>query len=219
MLLCREPDSSLSQIYTNNDVLLPAVTHSLALHHTRFGTRGLVMANAAGMACRVICSAVFIRRFFLQGKAASTTTTTAAADNDATAVAPPSPSNEGEKRRRKQKNERNLWREVVSGALPHPGVVAAMAMSSAAAFATSPVAPLDGEGANGAGDVSWNVTGAATHVAVGLVCFVATAAVFAKCEGTFLKEVRALWAVRRRRQPSGEGGGGGAVDCKRDKTD
>lgn len=179
------------------------------------------MANAAGMACRVICSAVFIRRFFLQGKTTTTTAPAPAANNQATAVASKMPLDDGEKRRRRQENERNLWREVVSGALPHPGVVTAMAMSSAAAFATSPVSPFDGEGADGAGDVSWDVAGAAKHVVVGLVCCVATAVVFTRCEGAFLREVHALWAARRRRrrQPSGGGRSGGAVDCERDKTD
>lgn len=172
------------------------------------------MANAAGMACRVICSAVFIRRFFLQG----TATTTAAALNEAATVASPVPLDAGEKRQRKQKCERNLWREVVSEALPHPGVVAAMAMSSAAAWAASPVALFSSEGAGDDGDVSWNKAGAAKHVFVGLVCFVATAAIFLRCEGAFMREVGALWASRRRRQQSDEGESD-IVDCKGDKTD
>lgn len=142
------------------------------------------MANAAGMACRVICSAVFIRRFFLQkpagagviGQSSHTTT------------------------------EKNLWRQVVNGALPHPAVFAAMAASSVLAYAASPAQTAPG-GAVGGGD-PWSITAASRHVGVGAACFALTAAVFVRFERRFLREMGALWAARRRnRGLSGEADG------------
>ncbi|CAN0508981.1 unnamed protein product, partial [Ectocarpus sp. 12 AP-2014] len=110
----------------------------------RFETRGLVMANAAGMACRVICSGVFIRRFFLQRTSPATPSLKAAAVGDRAASGesnrlspsgsphrppskPPRASPNGGERRQKTATKRNLWREVVTGAAPHPGVIAVMA--------------------------------------------------------------------------------------------
>ncbi|CAN0074076.1 unnamed protein product [Scytosiphon promiscuus] len=191
----------------------------------RFGTRGLVMANAAGMACRVVCSAVFIRRFFLQGTPAAAPADvgggcagSGGGDSDAlkaggASVSPSSPRGPG--RGREPTRRKNLWREVVAGAFPHPAVVAAMGLSSVAAFATSP--PPHG------GGVPWDVIAAAKHVGCGLACFVVTAAVFVRYEGGFLKEIGALWTARRRPNPGargagGGGAGGGDVDS-RDKQD
>lgn len=175
------------------------------------------MANAAGMACRVVCSGVFIRRFFLQGTPTNSPLRSSGipvASSPAPACPDDSNSNSNtERRRRPNRESRNLWREVVAGALPHPGVVAAMAVSSAAAFAASPPSPSSAVGGDG---VPWDAAGAARHVGVGVVCFVATAAVFARCEAQFVGEVAALWAARRR--PSGEGFGGGVVEG-RGKTD
>ncbi|CAM9389306.1 unnamed protein product, partial [Hapterophycus canaliculatus] len=191
----------------------------------RFGTRGLVMANAAGMACRVICSAAFIRRFFLQGTPVATLAETAhdcAGSGGAdigvlksdrtwnhTRFAPsalPGEGQEGETPKR-----RNLWREVVAGALPHPGVVTAMGLSSAVAYATSP--PVHD------GGVPWDVTGAAKHVGFGLACFVMTAAVFAKYEGDFFREIRALWTARRRPSHGTRSAGGDCAVDGRHKQD
>lgn len=153
------------------------------------------MANAAGMACRVVCSAVFIRRFFLQG--------TTAGRRRPPVASPPPPARVdgggGGRRRREQDHERNLWGEVVAGAIPHPVVVAAMCISSAVAFAASPHSlSLDANGDGGGGGVSWDSVGAVKHVGVGLVCFAATAVVFMKFERQFLRDVAALWAARRR---------------------
>lgn len=94
--------------------------------------------------------------------------------------------------------DKNLWRQVVSGALPHPYVAAAMVASSAVAHAASP-------SGGDAGGIGWEAAAAARHVALGGVCFVATALVFTRYEGVFLREMKALWAARRR-------GGGGAGD-------
>lgn len=179
------------------------------------------MANAAGMACRVVCSGVFIRRFFLQGTPPPPSRGSIPA---ASPSAPASPDNNndnaGQRREPNGRSRRNLWRQVVAGALPHPGVVAAMAASSAAAFAASPSSNSSSSASaadGGGGDVPWDAAGgAARHVAVGGVCFVATAAVFARCEAAFVGEVAALWAARRR--PSGDGGGRGVVGG-REKTD
>ncbi|CAB1100987.1 unnamed protein product [Ectocarpus sp. CCAP 1310/34] len=199
----------------------------------RFGTRGLVMANAAGMACRVICSGVFIRRFFLQRTPPATPSLKAAAVGDRAAsgessrlspsgsrhlppsIPPRAPPNGGE-RRQKTATKRNLWREVVTGAAPHPGVVAVMALSSAAAYATSPAARHVAGGNSGA------PLDAAKHVGVGLVCFLFTATVFVKCEGAFLRELGALWAARRPPGPDdgrGAGSGDAAALGGADKSD
>eukprot|EP00752_Nemacystus_decipiens_P014738 g13124.t3 len=187
----------------------------------RFGTRGLVMANAAGMACRVVCSGVFIRRFFLHGTATtplrSSVPEASSSSAPPSAEPPPSPDSNNSGRPRKPNGESgDLWRRVVAGALPHPGVVAAMALSSAAAFAASPDAS-----ATDGGGVPWDVAGAARHVGVGAVCLVATAAVFARCEAEFVGEVAALWAARRRPRPPSrrEAGDGGGVVDGREKTD
>lgn len=177
-------------------------THFLAyltavtLRFARFGTRGLVMANSAGMACRVVWSAAFIRRFFLQQD--STTTITASRptverDHQLTR-------GEGKKRCHKQEN---LWRRVVAGALPHPIVITAMIVSSVVVRATSPYY-YDGMSSGGGagwseGGHDWNILAAARHVAIGAFCLCITALVFAKCERKFLGEWRALWAARRPR--------------------
>ncbi|CAM9836960.1 unnamed protein product [Ectocarpus fasciculatus] len=196
----------------------------------RFGTRGLVMANAAGMACRVICSGVFIRRFFLHRTTSGTPALRAAAIGDRAAICgessrlspsasphqPPSEASRaqnGGERRKRTATKRNLWREVVAGAVPHPGVVAAMALSSAAAYATSPAARHAAAGGNGGSALD-----AAKHVGVGLVCFLATAAVFVKCERAFLRELGALWAARRPPGPDG-GRGAGSGDAALDGAD
>eukprot|EP00903_Cladosiphon_okamuranus_P013314 g12409.t1 len=176
---------------------------------TRFGTRGLVMANAAGMVCRVVCSGVFIRRFFLQGTtstAAPSLNSSSSSSSDTSSSSPPAPTPGNSAGRQRSHNpnreSRNLWRQVVAGALPHPGVAAAMALSSAAAFAASPSSSAGG------GDAPWDVVGAARHVGVGVACFVATAAIFARCEVVFMREVVALWAARRRPSSRGDGDGG-----------
>lgn len=164
------------------------------------------MANASGMACRVLFSAAFIRRFFLhqaptagtlrhrqrqhrRSSECSPQVTTMAAATPATP-----PHNDG------RPVEKNLWRQVVNGALPHPCVAAAMVASSVVAHAASP-----NRGGGDAGGVGWDAPVAAQHVAIGGVCFAATALVFARYEGVFLREIRALWAARRR------GGGGAGV--------
>ncbi|CAM9712086.1 unnamed protein product [Ectocarpus sp. 12 AP-2014] len=199
----------------------------------RFGTRGLVMANAAGMACRVICSGVFIRRFFLQRTSPAAPSLKAAAVGDRAASGesnrlspsgsphrppskPPRASPNGGERRQKTATKRNLWREVVTGAAPHPGVIAVMALSSAAAYATSPAARHVAGGNSGA------PLDAAKHVGVGLVCFSVTATVFVKCEGAFLRELGALWAARRPPGPDagrGAGSGDAAALGGADKSD
>lgn len=179
------------------------------------------MANAAGMACRVTCSGVFIRRFFLQRTTPATPALKVVAVGDRAASgessrlspsgsahrSPSEPSRappNGGERRQKTATKRNLWREVVTGAAPHPGVVAVMALSSAAAYATSPSAHHVAGGNGGA------PLDAAKHVGVGLVCFLVTAAVFVKCEGAFLRELGALWAARRPPGPdAGRGAGSG----------
>ncbi|CBJ26892.1 conserved unknown protein [Ectocarpus siliculosus] len=199
----------------------------------RFGTRGLVMANAAGMACRVICSGLFIRRFFLRRTTPATPSLKPAAVGDRAASgessrlspsgsphrSPSEPSRappNGGERRKKTATKRNLWREVVTGAVPHPGVVSIMALSSAAAYATSPAA-RHVAGGNGGAPLD-----AAKHVGVGLVCFLVTAAVFVKCEGAFLRELGALWAARRPPGPDagrGAGSGDAAALDGADKSD
>lgn len=169
------------------------------------------MANASGMACRVVCSAAFIRCFFLPQTPTVATlrhrrhqrdpssdcepqvTTTAAATSAAV------PHEDG------RAAEKNLWRQVVSGALPHPCVAAAMAASSVIAHAASP----SGNG-DDVGGADWNAT--ARHVALGAVCFAATALVFARYEGVFLRDMKALWAARRQRAA---GGDEGAVEVTR----
>lgn len=184
---------------------------------SRFGTRGLVMANAAGMACRVICSGVFIRRFFLQGTTSSTAPLRSSSPDTCSSPPPPppppTPGNNTLRRKKPNRESKNLWRRVVTGALPHPGVVAAMSLSSVAAFAASPSSSAGG------GDVPWDVAGAARHVVVGVACFVATAAVFARCEVVFVREVVALWAARRRPSSREDGDGGGGVVEGRGKAD
>lgn len=180
------------------------------------------MANAAGMACRVVCSGVFIRRFFLQRTTSATPALKAVAIGDRTASGESSrlnpsdsphqsplqfshaPPNGGERRKR-MGTKRSLWREVVTGAVPHPGVVAVMALSSATAYVTSPAAHHIAGGNGGA-----PLGAAAKHVGVGLVCCLVSAAVFVKCEGAFLRELGALWAARRPSGPdAGRGAGGG----------
>ena len=165
------------------------------------------MANASGMACRVLCSAAFIRRFFLhQAPTASTLrhrqrqhhrSSECSPQVTTIAAARPStpPHNDG------PPVEKNLWRQIVNGALPHPFVAAAMVASSAVAHAASP-----NRGGGDAGGVGWDAPAAAQHVALGGVCFAATALVFARYEGVFLREIRALWATRRR--------GGGEAGAK-----
>lgn len=151
------------------------------------------MANAAGMACRVICSAAFIRRFFLE---------------DTGALPPPQqrgPKNEDMLGHAEKTPTQTLWRRVIAGALPHPLVVAALTISSAVAHETSPYtrSPLDGlfmvegDGSDGSRGVPWDMRAAAKHVGVGGSCFVFTAAVFWTFEHRFLMELRALWAARR----------------------
>lgn len=156
------------------------------------------MANAAGMACRVLCSAVFIRRFFLQqinaagGRSSSGRSSVAAA-----AASPP---------RGGRAKKTNLWRGVVIGAIPHPAVVTAMAVSSAVAHASSPAQAV--AVGDGSGSMSWDAAAAAKHVGVGAVCFGLTAVVFARFERKFLREVGSLWAARK---PSRELGKGDAM--------
>ena len=168
------------------------------------------MANASGMACRVVCSAAFIRRFFLHQTPTVATlrhchrqsqrrrqrlsdssrqVTVTAAVTSATA---PAPHNDG------RAAEKNLWRQVVSGALLHPCVAAAMVASSAVAYAASPSGGGGDVGGNG-----WEAAAAARHVALGGVCFVATALIFARYEGMFLREIKALWAARRQGRRGG----------------
>lgn len=158
------------------------------------------MANASGMACRVVCSAAFIRRFFLHQTPTDSTLRHRSSECSpqvtamATATSATPPHNDG------RPADKNLWRQVVSGALPHPCVAAAMVASSAVAHAASPSG-----GGGDAGGIGWEAAVAARHVALGGVCFVATALVFARYEGVFLREMKALWAARRR----GGGGAGG----------
>lgn len=184
------------------------------------------MANAAGMACRVVCSAVFIRRFFLQGTPAAAITEIASdcvgsgggdsvvlkpnrASKHTPLITPLVPPDGGQQR--DTTKQTNLWREVVAGALPHPVVVTAMGLSSAVAYATSPPAHE--------GVVPWNVTAATKHVGFGLACFVTTTVFFTKFEREFLKEVRALWTARRRPGYGARNGVGGGVVEGRDKQD
>lgn len=145
------------------------------------------MANAAGMACRVLCSAAFIRRFFLQqapivdGNHSSRRSVSVAA----TAFS----------RGGKRVQENNLWLEVLIRALPHPFVFVAMTISSVVAHATSPTVAV--EGGDDKGIAPWNVVAAAKHVVIGAACFGLTAAVFARYERRFFRELRSLWAARR----------------------
>lgn len=151
------------------------------------------MANAAGMACRVICSAAFIRRFFLEDTGAL-----------------PLLQQRGQKNKKilepaERTPSQTLWRRVIAGALPHPLVVAALTISSVVAHGTSPYSrsPLDGvftvggDGSEGDPGMPWDMKAAAKHVGVGGLCFVFTAAVFRRFEHRFLMELRALWAARR----------------------
>lgn len=148
------------------------------------------MANAVGMACRVICSAVFIRRFFLQKSAGA-----GGVDDDQSSS--------------RGATEKNLWRQVVAGALPHPAVFVAMAASSVLAHASSP-AQTAASGVAAGGRVSWDITTVSRHVGVGAACFGVTAAVFVRFERRFLREMGALWAARRRNRGS-RGGTDGVV--------
>lgn len=144
------------------------------------------MANAAGMACRVIFSGIFIRRFFLDETEATVT----------------GPTNRGNNLpETKPDKNMNLWRRVVKGALPHPVVVAVMVISSGAARLTSPypfgVAGGRSGGGGGILSSSWDIRAAAKHVGIGAMFFVLTAVVFGRFERRFLRELRNLWAARR----------------------
>lgn len=140
------------------------------------------MANAAGMACRVVVSGVFIRHFFLQ-KGNSQGSWKGFQSKEASSI----PGDESVPLR-------NLWRDVVlPGALPHPVVLAALALSSAAAHLTSPAA-------------AWEIGAAAKHVLVGVGCLCVSSALFVRFEMKFLRNLRELWAARRARPTANHSG-------------
>lgn len=140
------------------------------------------MANAAGMACRVVCSATFIRRFFLEQSFFSPATHVGAKTEQDT----------------KQQESVNLWRTVVTGALAHPAVLVAMTISSIVICASSPYHANSRQGGIGnTHGVTWDTRAAATHIVVGVACLGATTVTFAIFERKFLGELRALWSARR----------------------
>lgn len=151
------------------------------------------MANAAGMACRVIVSGAFIRRYFLQ-KTNSSVLSKRGDSQDSRRVfqSKEASSTPGDA----SVPLRNLWRDVVlTGALPHPVVLTAMALSSAAAHATSPVEAA-----------AWEIGAAAKHVLVGVGCLGISAALFVRFEMKFLRELRGLWAARRAKPTANRAG-------------
>lgn len=99
--------------------------------------------------------------------------------------------------------EKNLWLEVVTGALPHPAVLVTMAVSFAVAHAASPTE--SDTTTSGGAELSWNGVAAAKHVAVGAVCLGISAAVFERFEKKFVQNLKGLWAARRRTREAGVG--------------
>ena len=159
-----------------------------------------MIANAAGMACRVVVSAAFIRRFFLQAKPDDPGIGGGRSSTDAPPISGHDIiSNPGRK---------NLWREVAAGALPHPVVLGAMAVSSAVAHASSPAATGP-----------WSIAAASRHILVGVLCLGLTGALFARFEQKFLRDIRGLWAARRARPSSARDPGLGTDFDGRQKTD
>lgn len=153
------------------------------------------MANAAGMACRVVCSAVFIRRFFVRSGPSEVDSCTLKSSGVAGASQSP--------HKALPHDGANLWRQVVTRALPHPCVLAVMAISSAAANAAAPDDVVDVQ--NGKGVASWDMVASAKHVVLGLICLVFTGIVFSRYERRFLRELRELWAARRPSQVVAKG--------------
>lgn len=140
------------------------------------------MANAAGMACRVVVSGTFIRRYFLQ-KTKSQDRWRGFQSKEALSI----PGDESVPLR-------NLWRDVVlPGALPHPVVLAAMALSSAAAHLTSPAAV-------------WEIGAAVRHILIGVGCLGVSSMLFVRFEMKFLRKLRGLWAARRARPTANHSG-------------
>lgn len=176
------------------------------------------MANALGMACRVVCSAVFIRRYFLGQTVALPVSRGCVKSVDvkriqATHAGPeyqrrPHGGGDGERPTNppmtaaQQANVEptqaivpNLWRRVVTGALPHPAVLVAMAISSGAAWLTSPFRHVADVGESD--QIPWDVVAAAAHVGIGAACFLVTGVLFVVLEKPFLRKLKALWGSRR----------------------
>lgn len=161
----------------------------------RFGTRGLVMANAAGMACRVVCSAAFIRRYFR-----GVTKSHRSRRNPGEALGDGNPGGSPSTATQKRApTNTSLWNKVLMGALPHPTVILAMVVSSAAAYMSSPYRSVVADRGQ-TDEPPWDLVAAAKHVGVGAAGFVFSAALFTIFETRFLLELRALWGTRRKRQ-------------------
>ncbi|CAM9430217.1 unnamed protein product [Choristocarpus tenellus] len=135
---------------------------------SRFGTRGLVMANTVGMACRVLCSSYFIRRYFCRDTGRCTSQRT---PGGATGVGGAKPL-EG----------------LIMGALPHPYVLGAMGLSffvTGAFSSTGSGAEMD----------AWGTAG--RHLGIGVVCLGCVGRVFLVCERDFVGDLASLWAKRK----------------------